>query len=82
MAEWVRASALSHSEWMVLSSNPGKGRNYVYSRVGDGGLNVTSIIGYRYLLLKINPNIEFKEIIQYTLSSLMDTHQQHIRNQH
>ena len=28
VAEWVRASALSHSEWMVLSSNPGEGRNF------------------------------------------------------
>ena len=46
IAEWVRASALSHSEWMVPSSNPGKGRNYFYSRVGDGGLSVTPIGGY------------------------------------
>ena len=31
---------------MVPSSNPGKGRNYFYSEVGDGGLNVTRIDGY------------------------------------
>ena len=29
IADWVRASALSHSEWMVLSSNPGEERNYL-----------------------------------------------------
>ena len=37
IAEWVRASALSHSEWMVLSSNPGEDKNYFYSQLGDGG---------------------------------------------
>ena len=26
---------------MVLSSNPGEGRNYFYSRARDGGLSVT-----------------------------------------
>ena len=33
VAEWVRASALSHSEWMVQCSSPGEGRNYYYSHV-------------------------------------------------
>ena len=42
----VRVSALSHSEWMVQSSNFGKGRNYFYSRVGDGGLSIAHIDGY------------------------------------
>ena len=47
MAEWVRASsALSNSEWMVLTSNLADGINYFYSRVGDGGLRVIGIDGY------------------------------------
>ena len=46
LAKWVRASALSHSEWMVQSSNPDEGRNYFYSRVRDGGLSITRIDGY------------------------------------
>ena len=45
-ADLVRAPALSHSEWMVPSSNPGEGRNYFYSRVGDGGLSIICIDGY------------------------------------
>ena len=45
VAEWVRASALSHSEWMVPSSNPGEYINYFYSRVGDVKLSVTLIDG-------------------------------------
>ena len=39
-------SALSHSEWMVPSSNPGEGRNYFFSQVGDNELSVTHIDGY------------------------------------
>ena len=31
---------------MVPSSNPGKGRNYFYSWVEDGGLSITLIDGY------------------------------------
>ena len=48
IAEWVRASVLSHSEWMVLSSNPGGGRiiYLFHSRVGDGELSITRIDGY------------------------------------
>ena len=46
ITEWVRASALSHSEWMVPRSKPGKGRNYFCSRVGNGGVRVTCIDGY------------------------------------
>ena len=41
-----RVKALSHSEWMVPSSNPCEGRNYFYSRVGNGGLRLTRIDGY------------------------------------
>ena len=44
VVEWVRA--LSHSEWMVTCSNPGNGRNYFYSLVGDGGISITCIDGY------------------------------------
>ena len=33
--------ALSHSYWMVLSSNPSKGRNYFFAQVGDGGQSIT-----------------------------------------
>ena len=43
IAEWVTASALSHSEWMVPSSNPWGGRSYFYSQVGDGGLSETHV---------------------------------------
>ena len=46
IAEWVEASALSHSEWVVKSSNASECRNYFYSRVGDAGLSVTHIDGY------------------------------------
>ena len=46
MAEWVRASAIPHSEWMVPSSNSGEGKHYFYSQVGDGGLSVTCINDY------------------------------------
>ena len=46
IAEWFRASDISHSEWMVSISNPGEGRNYFYSRVGYGGLRATRIDGY------------------------------------
>ena len=46
IAEWVRVSALSHSEWLVPISNSGEGRNYFYSLVGDGGLSVAHIDGY------------------------------------
>ena len=45
IAELARVSALSHSKWMVPSSNPGEGRNYFYSPVGDGGLSLTCIDG-------------------------------------
>ena len=38
VAEWVRASALLHSEWMVPSLNPGEGRIYFFL-VGNGVLN-------------------------------------------
>ena len=48
IAEWVRASALCYSEWMVSSLNPGEGINYFSSRVGDGVLSVTHIDGYDY----------------------------------
>ena len=54
LAEWVRVSALSHSEWMVPSSNPSEGRNYFYSPVGDGGLSLTRIDGYVCMRLR-NP---------------------------
>ena len=46
VAGWVRGSAFYHSEWMVPSSNPGEGRIYFYSWVGDGVLSVTHIDGY------------------------------------
>ena len=46
VAEWVRASVLSQSEWIVPSLNPGKGRNYFYPGFGDGGLRITRIDGY------------------------------------
>ena len=35
VAEWVRASALSHSEWMVPISNPGEGMNKKCFQVGS-----------------------------------------------
>ena len=31
VAEWVRVSALSHSDWMVLSSNLGKRWRLIYN---------------------------------------------------
>ena len=45
---------------MVPSSNPGEGRNYFYSQVGNGGLSVTHIDGYvvaimNYVLEKVAP---------------------------
>ena len=43
IAEWVRASALSHSSWMVPSSNLGGGISYFYSQVGDDGLSETRV---------------------------------------
>ena len=49
VAEWVSASALSHFEWMVPSSNSGNGINYFYSLVGDGGLSVAHIDGFVWL---------------------------------
>ena len=63
VAEWVRASALSHTEWMIQSPNPSKSRNYFYSQVGDGGLNVAHFDGYiveisTYVLERVAPFIE------------------------
>ena len=42
VAKWVRASVLSHFEWMVLSSNPGRGRIiylFIYSILELGMVN-------------------------------------------
>ena len=58
----VRTSSLSYCEWMVPSSNPGKGGNYFYSRVGDGGPTITYFDGHviainNYELERVTPFI-------------------------
>ena len=49
---------------LVPCSNPGEGRNYFYSRVGDGGLSLTRIDGYiiainNYVLEIVTPFIGY-----------------------
>ena len=50
---------------MVLSANPGEGTNYVYSRVGDGGLRETRFDGY----LDYFKNLKFTKQIKIAQQS-------------
>ena len=49
IAEWVRVSALSHSDWMVPSSNPSESRHYFNSGIWDGGLSVLMVLWKQYI---------------------------------
>ena len=69
VAEWVRELALSQSEWMVLKSNPSEGRNYFYSRVGDGGLSKTCFDGYIVAINKTGNTDPYGEFHPLTMGS-------------
>ena len=67
IAEWVRASALSHSEWMVQSSNPSGSRIiYLYIRAGECTMRPTNC--YNVLInLQFFENKPSKSMCNYKL---------------